>query len=143
APNSTTPIRFVPSQILHSLAPGPQRSETETHPMIESYTTQDQLRNLIPVGALCCLWLGLVAFGWARWGSVTVDSGREIYVGAALAEGKVLYRDVWYPYNPGAPYLNAILFLIFGTHINVAYLAGAHTALAHALTLFLCALYFS
>jgi hypothetical protein len=60
-----------------------------------------------------------------------------------LAEGKVLYRDVWYPYNPGAPYLNAILFLIFGTHINVAYLAGAHTALAVALTLFRCALYVS
>ena len=43
---------------------------------------------LISIGALCCLWLSLVTFGWARWGSVTVDCGRELYVPAALAEGK-------------------------------------------------------
>lgn len=97
--------------------------------------------NFLCIGTLCCLWLGLVAFGWARWGSVTVDSGREIYVAAALAQGKMLYRDLWYPYGPGAPYLNAFLFLIFGTHINVAFLAGALAALAVALTLFRCALY--
>jgi hypothetical protein len=97
--------------------------------------------NWISIGALCCLWVGLVTFGWARWGSVTVDSGREIYVAAALAEGKMLYRDVWYPYGPGAPYLNAVVFRMFGIHITVAYLAGALAGLAVALTLFRCALY--
>src|ERR1044071_4267863 len=97
--------------------------------------------NLICIGTLCCLWLRRVTVGWARWGSVSVDSGREIYVAAALAQGKMLYRDVWYPYGPGAPYLNAFLFLIFGTQINVAFLAGALAALAVALTLFCCALY--
>jgi len=96
---------------------------------------------LISIGALCCLWLGLVTFGWARWGSVTVDSGREIYVAAALAQGKMLYRDVWYLYGPGAPYLNAFLFRIFGVNITVIYLAGALAGLAVALTLFRCALY--
>jgi len=99
------------------------------------------LGNLISIGALCCLWLGLVTYGWARWGSVTVDSGREIYVAAALAQGKMLYRDAWYPYGPGAPYLNAFLFRIFGIHTTVAYLAGALAGLAEALTLFRCALY--
>lgn len=98
--------------------------------------------NWICIGTLCCLWLGLVTFGWARWGSVTVDSGREIYVAAALAQGKMLYRDVWYPYGPAAPYLNALLFRIFGTHITVMYLAGALAALIQALTLFRCMLYF-
>jgi hypothetical protein len=101
----------------------------------------DKLGNVITIGALCCLWLGLLTFGWARWGSVTVDSGREIYVAAALAQGKMLYRDVWYPYGPGAPYLNALLFRSFGIHLTVAYLAGALAALAVALTLFRCALY--
>jgi hypothetical protein len=98
-------------------------------------------RHVIALGMLCCLWLGLVMFGWARWGSVTVDSGREIYVASALAQGKMLYRDVWYPYHPGAPYLNALLFRIFGVHITVAYIAGALAGLAAALTLFRCALY--
>jgi hypothetical protein len=101
----------------------------------------DELGSVLAIGVLCCLWLGLVTFGWARWGSVTVDSGREIYVAAALAQGKVLYRDVWYPYNPGAPYVNAELFRIFGTHITVAYLAGALAALGAALTLLRGALY--
>lgn len=99
--------------------------------------------NWISIGALCSLWLALLTFGWARWGSVTVDSGRELYVAAALVEGEMLYRDVWYPYGPAAPYLNALLFRIFGTHITVMYLAGALAALIQALTLFRCTLYFA
>jgi len=98
-------------------------------------------RDLFSIGVLCCLWLGLVKFGWARWGDVTVDSGRELYVAAALAEGKMLYRDVWYLYGPGAPYLNSLLFRTFGIHLNVAYFAGSLAGLAAMLTLFRCALY--
>lgn len=102
-----------------------------------------RLPVLISVGALSCLWLALVAFGWARWGSVTVDCGRELYVAAALAEGKMLYRDVWYMYGPGAPYINSWLFRSFGIHINVMYFAGSLAGLAEALVLFRCALYFA
>ena len=98
---------------------------------------------LICIGALCCLWLALVTFGWARWGSVTVDCGRELYVAAALAEGKMLYRDVWYLYGPGAPFLNSWLFRTFGIHLNVAYLAGSLAGLITMLALFRCALYFA
>jgi hypothetical protein len=98
---------------------------------------------LFSIGALCCLWLGLVKFGWARWGDVTVDCGRELYVAAALAEGKMLYRDVWYLYGPGAPYLNSLLFRTFGIHLNVVYFAGSLAGLAAMLTLFRCALYFA
>ena len=98
---------------------------------------------VISVGALCFLWLGLVMFGWARWGDVTVDSGRDLYVAVVLTEGNMLYRDVWYLYGPGAPYFNSLLFRIFGTHINVAYIAGALAGLVVALTLFRCALYFA
>jgi hypothetical protein len=101
------------------------------------------LAGLISLGALCCLWLGLVTYGWGRWGSVTVDSGREIYVAAALAEGKMLYRDVWYLYGPAAPYFNSLLFHIFGIHIDVVYIAGALAGLVTAVTLFRCALYFA
>jgi hypothetical protein len=99
------------------------------------------LAGWISIAALCCLWLGLVTFGWGRWGNVTIDSGREIYVPAVLAQGKTLYRDVWYLYSPGAPYFNSLLFRTFGININVAYVAGALAGLAVALTLFRCALY--
>ena len=101
------------------------------------------LAVVISIGALCCLWLSLVTFGWARWGSVTVDCGRELYVAAALAQGKMLYRDLWYMYGPGAPYFNSLLFRTFGIHVNVAYLAGSLAGLGTMLTLFRCALYFA
>jgi hypothetical protein len=110
-------------------------------PRVQDASASDELKHWIAMGALCCLWLGLVTFGWARWGSVTVDSGREIYVAAALAQGKMLYRDVWYPYCPGAPYLNAVLFRIFGIHLTFLYLIGPLAVLAVALMLFRCALY--
>jgi len=52
-------------------------------------------------------------------GNLTIDSGHEMYVPAMLAEGKVLYRDVWFMYGPVAPYLNSYLFRFFGLHLNV------------------------
>jgi len=55
----------------------------------------------------------------------------------------MLYRDVWYLYGPGAPYLNSLLFQIFTTHINVAYIAGALAGLVVTVTLFRCSLYFA
>src|SRR4030095_15976446 len=62
---------------------------------------------------------------------------------AVLAEVKTLYRDVWYLYGPGAPYLNSWLFRTFGIHLNVAYLAGSLAGLITMLALFRCALYFA
>ena len=94
------------------------------------------------IGALGCLWLALVVFGWARWGSVTVDCGRELYVAAALAEGKMLYRDVWYMYGPGAPILKQFAISdLRNSRQYVAYLAGSLAGLATVLILFRCALY--
>ena len=66
----------------------------------------------------------LAAATWATWGTVQIDSGREMYVPAELSQGKVLYRDLWYPYGPLAPYLNSLLFRLFGIHLNVLYAAG-------------------
>jgi hypothetical protein len=63
-----------------------------------------------------------------------------MYVPAALVHGKVLYQDVWYPYTPAAPYLNSILFRVFGIHLSVLYWAGSMSALATAVLLYLIGL---
>jgi hypothetical protein len=34
---------------------------------------------------------------WKRWGSLLIDCGREMYIPAALSQGKRLYFDLWYP----------------------------------------------
>jgi len=41
-------------------------------------------------------------------GKPTVDSGHEMYVPTVLAEGKTLYKDVWFMYFPAAPYFNSL-----------------------------------
>jgi hypothetical protein len=88
------------------------------------------------VVALALIWAALMALTWASWGDVTADCGREMYVPTVLSEGKMLYRDVWYPYGPAAPYLNSILFRLFGVHLNVLYWAGSLSALGSAFFLF-------
>jgi len=87
--------------------------------------------------ALILLWAALFHKTWATWGSVTIDSGREMYVPVALAQGKMLYRDIAYPYPPLAPYFNALLFRLLGVHLEVLYWAGSLSALGSAILLFL------
>jgi hypothetical protein len=96
--------------------------------------------NLTTAGgllALIIIWAASLYVTWATWGSLTVDSGREMYVATVLSEGKTLYRDVWFLNGPAAPYLNSFLFRLFGVHLNVLYWAGALSALGSAIFLYL------
>lgn len=95
------------------------------------------LTTSVALLTLVMLWSGCMYVTWATWGNLTIDSGREMYVPAVLAEGKVLYRDVWYPFGPLAPYLTSSLFRLFGTHLNVLYWTGSLSALGSAILLYL------
>jgi hypothetical protein len=77
---------------------------------------------------------------WGAWGNLTVDSGHEMYVPAMLAQGKVLYRDLWYPFGPAAQYFNSYLFRLFGMRLEVLYWAGSLSALGSAIFLYLTGL---
>jgi len=90
--------------------------------------------------SLLCIWGALFALTWAHWGDLTVDCGREMYVATELARGRTLYSDVWYPYTPGSPYVNSVLFRLFGFQLGVLYWAGALAALGSAVFLFLSGL---
>ncbi|HXA57060.1 MAG TPA: hypothetical protein VNU84_06450 [Candidatus Acidoferrum sp.] len=92
--------------------------------------------GLFGLGALVALWAVLFRWTWATWGSVTIDSGREMYVPAVLSQGQVLYRDISYAYTPLAPYFNALLFRMFGIHLEILYWAGALAAFGSAALLF-------
>jgi len=86
---------------------------------------------------LFVLWVVKLYSTWGAWGNLTVDSGHEMYVPAMLAEGKQLYRDLWFPFGPGAPYFTSYLFRLFGTRLNVLYWAGSLSALGSAIFLYL------
>ena len=69
------------------------------------------------IGPLACAIAGLamLAWTWRRWPDVLVDFGGELYVPWRLSQGDVLYRDVAYFTGPLSPYLNALVFKVFGT----------------------------
>ena len=95
------------------------------------------LTTWLALTAIVVIWAIRVYTTWATWGSLTIDCGREMYVPAALAQGKTLYRDVWYLYGPVAPYFNSFLYRLFGIRLEVLYWAGSVSALASAIFLFL------
>ncbi len=72
---------------------------------------------------------GLV-FSWERWGSPLIDCGREMNQPLRLARGEMLYSDVRHIYGPLSPYINAMLYRLFGPALAVLYADGIFTALA-------------
>lgn len=95
------------------------------------------LKTLVGLFVLVVLWAAWMYGTWERWGNLTIDSGREMYVPTVLSEGKTLYRDIWYLYGPLAPYWNSFLYRLFGVHLNVLYWAGSLSALLSAILLYL------
>jgi len=92
--------------------------------------------SLFALLSLVLLWAFRLYTTWGTWGNLSIDSGHEMYVPAVLAEGKMLYRDVWFMHGPLSPYFNSYLFRIFGVHLNVLYWAGSLSALGGAFFLF-------
>ena len=72
--------------------------------------------------------LGL-AVSWERWGNPLVDCGREMNQPLRLARGEMLYSDVRHIYGPLSPYINALLYKIFGPSLTVLYADGILTAI--------------
>jgi hypothetical protein len=65
---------------------------------------------------------------WGRWGEIVNDCGRELDTPLQLMHGHLLYADVRYWYGPFAPYLNALLFRLFGPRVDTLAWAGAASA---------------
>ena len=68
----------------------------------------------------------IIAFivGYGHFGDIMVDSFREAYIPAQIVKGQVLYKNIFNIYAPFSYLFNAFLFLIFGIHLKVLYIAG-------------------
>jgi hypothetical protein len=91
--------------------------------------------SLLSAATVVLTFAVLVYLTWGNWGSLRIDTGRELYVPQEIVRGRLLYRDLWYPYGPLAPYLNAAAFRIFGVHLNTLYFLGLTLTLGAALLL--------
>lgn len=67
--------------------------------------------------ALAAVAIAMLVWTWGRYCDAIVDFGREIYVAWRLSAGDVLYRDIDYFNGPVSPYLNALIFRVFGSSL--------------------------
>lgn len=79
--------------------------------------------------ALAVLFGAMISASWQRWTQPLLDHGREMNLPARLLAGEQLYTDVQFLYGPFAPYLNALLYRVFGVHLATLQVSGAVCAL--------------
>jgi hypothetical protein len=77
----------------------------------------------------------MLILSWRRWTSLIADSGREMDLPWRLLNGELLYRDAHHIYPPLAPYFNALLYQIFGAHLDVLITSGV---ICSAIIVWLC-----
>ena len=77
----------------------------------------------------------LLTLTWGTWPDPIVDFGRELYTPWRLSQGAVLYRDVAWINGPLSPYVNAVVFCLFGASLRTLVLTNV--ALLGVLSIFL------
>lgn len=88
------------------------------------------------VAALAVALADMLQWTWGTWPDILVDFGRELYVPWQLSQGQSLYRDIASFNGPLSPYVNALIFKVFGVSLRVLVLWNivvtvALTALLH------------
>ena len=91
--------------------------------------TRIDKRDLPWVALIAVSFIFGLAVSWERWGNPLVDCGREMNQPLRLARGEMLYSDVRHIYGPLSPYINALLYRIFGPSLTVLYADGIVAAM--------------
>lgn len=91
------------------------------------------------VSLILIIFLCILPFFFLHQGLLTVDTGREFYLSQQVANGGVLYQNIFNIYGPFSYQLNALLFLLFGESINTLYIAGIINSLIILISFYLLA----
>ncbi len=105
------------------------------------HSTSGARRFLLAHDAAAILLVGTLIWGlqcalFRRAGALIGDTGKEFGVPWEMAAGKVLYRDVFWPYGPFPPIAHSLLFRAFGAHSDVLLLLAALLSAALVLTVY-------
>lgn len=74
--------------------------------------------------ALALLFGVMLVATWQRWTHPIIDHGREMNLPLRILAGERLYIDIIYYYGPFAPHFNALLYYLFGVHLNTLHTSG-------------------
>lgn len=79
----------------------------------------------VAIAAIAAAFLHNAILSWGKWGDLIIDCGMDLEDARMLLEpGHTLYVNPLYPYGPLIPHFNALLFKLFGVHLNVFIVAG-------------------
>ncbi len=95
--------------------------------------TRRDIRMLV---ALAALFVIMLTGTWQRWTQPIIDHGREMNLPSRLLAGDQLYTDVQFLYGPVAPYLNALLYRVFGIHLTTLHVSGCVCAIVIILMIY-------
>jgi hypothetical protein len=76
-------------------------------------------RDCVGVGLALAALLAMTAWSWGRLVEIQYDFGREVYIPWQLALGRRLHVDLVYYYGPLSPYLNALVFRLLGSGVQI------------------------
>ena len=113
-----------------------EKSEKEVGRIAASRSSFGDWRDPVSRGFIVVVAVTLAWWTWASWGDIQIDCGSDLYVSAEILHGRLLYRDIFYPYGPLIPYVQALLLSFMGPHLVVFYLFGIGVAIGCALLLF-------
>jgi hypothetical protein len=94
------------------------------------------MKPLYALLILVVLFAAVTAVSWQMWANPVIDGGREMNTPLRLLHGESLYSQVYYLYGPAAPLFNALLYKLFGIHLNTLYAAGLAGSLLLVLVIF-------
>jgi hypothetical protein len=85
---------------------------------------KDYFKHFAPYIIICLAYILCLCISFKKWIFFPWDVGREMLVPYKLLQGEVLYRDVFYHYNPLAPYLLSWLWSLYPVTLNTLYAFG-------------------
>ncbi len=91
------------------------RKQVEPSPSLASWRLGGSYLGPIIVALV---FLAMTFIIWNRGPDPVLDFGREVYIPWRINSGDVLYRDIEYFNGPFSPYVNALVFRIFGTSLQ-------------------------
>ncbi|HEU5258769.1 MAG TPA: hypothetical protein VFU28_22430, partial [Vicinamibacterales bacterium] len=107
----------IPAETRRAPALSPERVHSDP-------ATLTVLEEWLPAIAVTALFVFMLLVTWNRWTHPIIDHGREMNVPARILSGERLYIDIMYYYGPFAPYFNALLYQMFGTHLKTLHASG-------------------
>lgn len=91
----------------------------------------NRIRTIYPYYLIILINIAFLLYvQWNTWGSLIVDTGRELWIPYQLSQGKALYKDIYYMYGLLPAYPISYLIKLFGVHLYVYILFGAATVLS-------------